>query len=143
MRIVKTTKAHMKDFVRIGGQYWTYEWVSLHYFENTLSTHGFHFTALIGKNVVGSIMVVEEDYPRFSLYFFAVDKNYQRKGIGTALLKKAESKMKKGTFLFLDTEKEDRIGIRFYKKNGFRAMGKVKNWFGSGRKGIILAKEIR
>lgn len=87
-------------------------------------------------------MVVEEDCPRFSLYFLAVDKGYQRRGIGTELIRKVESRMKKGTYLFLDTSKYEKDAIKFYRKMGFREMGHVKKWFERGTTGIMMAKKM-
>lgn len=142
-KIVKITEKHLKDLVSIGKSHWFYEkWLSIRYLKNTLDKRGFHFTAIINGKLVGSIMVVEEDYPKYWIFYFAVGKNYRRKGIGTALLKKIESKLKNGNFLFVDIEKSDKTGINFYSKNKFKVMGKVKNWFEKDRTGIIMAKEI-
>ena len=142
IKIVKASKRHVKDFIRIGHQHWSYKWITSRYFNNVLKTSGFHFVAVDGKKVVGGIMVVEEDYPRFEFYFLAVDKKHLRRGIGTALIKKVETRMKKGTYLFVDTSKYENDAIKFYKKVGFREMGRVKNWFERGITGIILAKKI-
>jgi len=54
------------------------------YIENTLNNRGFHFTAFVDGKIAGSIMVVEEDIPKFWIFYFIVDKNYRRTGIGTA-----------------------------------------------------------
>ena len=85
MRIVRTAKAHVNDIVRIGKSHWFYEeWITKKYIENTLNNRGFHFTAFVDGKIAGSIMVVEEDIPKFWIFYFIVDKNYRRTGIGTA-----------------------------------------------------------
>ena len=89
---------------------------------------------------MGSIMVVEEDYPKYWIHYFIVDKEYRRQGIGTALLQKVESKLPKNTFLFVDLEEKDKTAFSFYQNNNFEVMGTVKNWF-TGKEGIIMAKK--
>lgn len=142
IKIIKATKRHLKDFVRLGKQNFNYKWITFKYFQNALASRGFHFVAANRNKIVGGIMVVEEDYPRFSFYFIAIDKAYKRKGIGTALLKRVESRMEKGTYLFTDTSKFEKEAIKFYKKNGFKEMGRVKNWFERGIEGIFMAKKM-
>ena len=143
MKIVKTKKSHLKGLLSVGKENWTYEkWLTKRFLSNTLESKGIHITALIGKRVVGGIMVLELDRPKFWIFFFAVAKDMQRKGIGTALLRKAGSGVSKNCFLFVDLTYNDKSGIKFYKKNGFRDMGKVKNWFESGKTGVMLAKKM-
>ncbi|KHO47757.1 MAG: N-Terminal Acetyltransferase [archaeon GW2011_AR5] len=143
MRIVRTAKAHVNDIVRIGKSHWFYEeWITKKYIENTLNNRGFHFTAFVDGKIAGSIMVVEEDIPKFWIFYFIVDKNYRRTGIGTALLKRVTEKMKKDEFLFVDLAYTDRTGMNFYKNNNFKVMGKVNNWFEKGKSAVIMAKKI-
>ena len=142
LKIIPTTLSHLQRLARIGREQWPHEnWITEAYLKITVAKKGIHYTALLNKAVVGSIMAVEEDYPKFWIHYLVVDKNYRRKGIGTALLKKIESKLAKGAFLLVDLEKNDRTGLAFYKKNGFLIQGKVKNWF-EGREGIIFGKKI-
>ncbi|GEM_PF-3574845 len=144
VKIIKTRGSHLKRFVELGKKQWPSEkWITLQYMKNTLRMKGLHFTALANGQIVGGIMVEEQDGPRSWIYYFCVADHCRRQGIGTALLKKVELKLKKGTLLFVDLEKNDKTGLRFYKKNGFHNMGAVNNWFEGDRKGIILAKEIR
>lgn len=141
IKIVKTRNEHLKGLLDVGKTNWEYSWLNLEYLKNTFSKRGVHLTAFIDGKIVGSIMVVEEDYPKFWLYYFVVDKKHQRKGVGKALLREAESRLSKGTMIFVDTSKLEKIGLRFYRKSGFKLMGKVKKWF-VGNDGIILAKKI-
>lgn len=143
IKIVKTTISHVNDIVRIGKKHWFYEdWVTKKYIENTLNNRGFHFTALADGKIIGSIMVVELDIPKFWIFYFVIDRDYRRMGIGSALLKKVTGRMKKDEFLFVDLTYGDKTGMQFYKKNGFKIMGRVKNWFEKGKDGILLAKKL-
>jgi len=117
IKIVKTNDKHLGHLVDIGKQHWIHEnWIDTKYLKNTISKNGVHLTALVHNKIVGSVVAVEEDYPKFWLYYFAVHKAHQRKGVGTSLLKKAESKMKKGTWAFVDLEKSDKTGMILYEK---------------------------
>ena len=141
IKIVRTKKKHLNGLLVVGKTNWEYKWLNLEYLENTISKRGVHLTAFMDNKIVGSIMVVEEDYPKFWLYYFVVDKMHQRRGVGTALLKEAEARLPKGTLMFVDTSRLEKIGLKFYYKNGFKLMGKVKKWF-VNTEGIILAKKI-
>ncbi len=140
--IVATSRSHLSALARIGKTQWPNEkWITPGYLRITLQKEGAHYTALSDGKVVGSIMVVEEDFPKYWIHYFIVDAKLRRQGIGAALLRKVEEKLPRNAFLFVDLEKNDEVGISFYRKNGFKRMGKVKNWF-EGREGIILAKKI-
>ena len=144
MKIVETRRNHLKPLVQIGKQHWFYEnWINTEYMSNTLDKKGFHFTAMLNGKVAGGVMIIEEDYPKYWIYFLAVDKSCQRRGIGTALMKQVEKKLKKKCVIFTDLEKNDVSGLKFYRKSGFIEMGKVREWFEGERKGIIMAKKVR
>lgn len=139
--IAKSRNSHLSILTQIGKRQWPKEkWISRHYLYHTLQKKGFHFTALLNGKIVGSIMVVEEDYPKYWIHYFIVDKDYRRQGIGSALLRKVESKLPKNTFLFVDLEEKDKTAFSFYQNNNFEVMGTVKNWF-TGKEGIIMAKK--
>ena len=143
-KLTPTQEAHLTILATIGKEQWPEEnWITAPYLKTTLDKAGFHFTALEQhQQPIGSIMAVEEDYPKYWIHYFIVDQAYRRQGIGSQLLQKVEGKLKKGNFLFVDLEQiRDKEGVSFYLENGFKIMGKVKNWF-DGREGIILAKKI-
>jgi ribosomal protein S18 acetylase RimI-like enzyme len=56
-----------------------------------------------------------------------VNKDFRRKGIGENLIKNAEiiAKKKKCKRIILDVSQDNDLGIKFYKKNGFRIYDKV------------------
>lgn len=142
MNIIPTKIPHVKTLAEIGREQWpTENWITEGYLNITLHKKGVHLTAINNQQVVGSIMLVEEDYPKYWIHYLVVEKKYRRQGIGTLLLRKAEEKLSRGTLLFVDLEKRDTIGLKFYQKNGFLKMGKVKNWF-EEKTGIILAKKV-
>ena len=61
---------------------------------------------------------------------FAVQKKFQNRGYGTALMKKVleRCKMKKVKIVYLSTaDTKNNQAIKYYKKQGFKAVGWVKN----------------
>jgi ribosomal protein S18 acetylase RimI-like enzyme len=143
VKIVKLKKIHLKSLAKLGKDTWPQEeWITEKYLRNTVKSNGVFLVALANRKVVGGILVSEQDYPKMWLYYFAVDKNYRRMGIGSSLLRAAEKKIKKSTMLFTDLEKSDVSGLKFYRKNGFVVAGKVNNWFPYGRTGIIMSKHF-
>ena len=140
--ILRTKSTHLPELVRIGTAQWPKEgWITRSYLHHTLRKKGFHYTAVLNKEIVGSIMVVEEDYQKFWIHYFGVKKNYRRQGVGSALLQRVISHLRTGNFLFVDLEKNDHTGLSFYRKNEFGVMGLVKGWF-DGKPGIIMAKKV-
>ena len=143
IKVVKADKSHIARLVSIGKQNWPDEkWITAAYLDQTLKNKGPHFVALLEDRVIGGIMVSEEAHPRSWLFYFAVDKSHQRRGIGSLLLKKVESKMKKSSMLFTDLEKKDKKGLAFYMKHRFKIVGQVNGWYEGGRKSLVLAKKI-
>jgi len=92
--------------------------------------NNFFIIAEIKKKIVG--VAYAHTYPMNDLVyldFIAVKKSYQRKGIGSALLKvilkKAIDAKKKKIFFIIRSDNEN--GIRFYQKHGFM---KEKEYYG-------------
>lgn len=62
--------------------------------------------------------------------FMAVDPHYQNFGIGSSLLSALEKRVKtRGASYIILNSRESAIG--FYKKNGYRIIGKAESIFGS------------
>lgn len=140
--IVKTHSYHLPQLALMGKEQWPREkWITSRFLLQTMMKKGVHVTAIIDGKTAGCIMVVEEDFPKFWIHYFIVDKKYRRQGIGSDLLQKVESKIPRHSTLFVDLEKKDHTGYSFYRKNGFKLMGTVKKWFIS-KEAIILAKQL-
>ncbi|WP_078394820.1 GNAT family N-acetyltransferase [Shouchella patagoniensis] len=52
---------------------------------------------------------------------------YQGRGIGSALLLKGIEKLSGVQSVFIDVEKENRVGIRFYKAKGFKTVAEFED----------------
>lgn len=106
---------------------------------------GLYYGAFDKNKLVGTIFVDNSlDKPKAWIFFFVVLKEYRKQGIGNKLLKTVEKSLPKDYYkLFVDFEKSDKLAIKFYKKNGFRKAGKIKDWFGVGTYGLIYSKTIK
>jgi ribosomal protein S18 acetylase RimI-like enzyme len=79
--------------------------------------------ALIGGNIIGSVLG-GFDGRRGMVYHLAVNSNYRKRGIGSALMEELESRLRqKGcirTYLLVTHDNLD--AIQFYKNTGWEAM---------------------
>ncbi len=95
------------------------------------------------KKIIGAIGIRENIYKsggfEMSEDYFAVHKDYRRSGIGTLLLKKAEGFVKKNHGRYIHILSCDTNYFKpaqlFYKKNGYRKVGEMPDYYviGEGR----------
>jgi len=69
----------------------------------------------------------------------AVDPAYQRRGVGTALLRACEEQMK-SPFLRLTVRISNQSAIALYEKEGYRSMDIWKNYYSDGEDGLVMMK---
>ena len=145
MIIKKLTKRNLNDLYKLGKpQFKGQEWYDMRFLKETIESEGYHYGVFEKSKMLGAIDVVFQDKPKVWIYFFVVDKNYRKRGIGSKLLEKVEKKLQKNFFLiFVDFEKNDYSAIRFYKKHRFKEQAKIKNWFGIRHDGLIYSKIIK
>ena len=116
----------------------------LRYMENV---RGDWIVAEEDGQIVGALVVVVElktdEHRRVRFKHIAVAKEHQRKGIGTALLKKAEEIAEKGKIeIHVAEGVSDPETVDFYKKNGYEVEGELKSHYRPGEKCTILGKVI-
>ena len=119
-------------------------WLTREFVSETIHGSGVNLGAYENNKMVGTILVKNEDPPKSWIYYFVVDRVYRRQGIGTLLLKKAEKILgKKNWLMFVDLGDQDELAKRFYKRNKFSKVARIKNWFGRGIAGLIYSKELQ
>lgn len=112
-----------------------------------------HYVAMAGQKIVGVIGWYQDDvnwatetmgnkFPGPEAYwvgFFAVDKNYRRKGIGFALLKRIEKviKAKRQVKLWVSSVPETR---NYYERQGFKLVceGRI-----GGKQKFFMVKDLK
>lgn len=143
IKIVKMKKADLKELFKIGKNQWPDEsWLTMSYIESSFKQDGLSYTAKMGNKIVGGIIMVFEDIVRNWLRYLIIDKNFRQKGLGTRLLKKVENALAPGEGIYVDTGIINKITIKFYEKNGYKNLGKIKNLY-KNRTGVIYKKIIK
>jgi ribosomal protein S18 acetylase RimI-like enzyme len=75
-----------------------------------------------------------------------VDEAHQDHKIGTQLLERVESKLRKYPSigrLFVSTESNNTKAIKFYEARGFKKEGVLSNYYADGEHEMILGKALR
>ena len=105
---------------------------------------GVVLVAKVGKEVVGYIYATKMNHTIFEIKYLEVKSAWQRKGIGSALIKAAEHLAKQRGFkkLGLFTSRNNAQALNFYRKNGFRIHGFIAEYYSWGEAAVFLAKEL-
>ncbi|MDY0132911.1 MAG: ribosomal protein S18-alanine N-acetyltransferase [Desulforegulaceae bacterium] len=70
-------------------------------------------------------------------------KEFQRKNIGSALLDSLIEELKTQiTQVLLEVRENNSTALSFYKKNGFKVVGKRKNYYGQGVHALNMTKDL-
>ena len=98
-----------------------------------------HFVAAVSGKVVGTARIVMK-HDNAKIGRMAVVKNYRRKGVGAALLKKAilTAKKLRARRIYLHAQV---AVIGFYQRMGFRAVGRVFDEAGIAHRKMVLGGE--
>lgn len=100
--------------------------------------------ALAGYICFGRIPLTDACY---DIYWMAVDPARQNIGIGTQLLNAAEEKMAglNARKVFIETSSQEKYlsAQNFYKKNGFKTVSCIKDFYKIGDDKLVYLKEIK
>lgn len=131
IKIRKATKKDFKEMVKImrtefRKKPWNEKWardIALKVIKNYISD-GRSYVAIKDKKIIGYILITESIYidgPVIDIETLVVLEKFQKQGIGTALLKKAEEDYKKkgASKIYIETMKKA-YAYRFYKKRGYK-----------------------
>ena len=81
-----------------------------------------------------------------NLYWIIVDTAAQRKGLGQYLLEYIERDIitNSGRMLLIETSSQDsyRATIRFYERNGYQLVARIKNFYRIGDDKLVFSKEL-
>lgn len=114
---------------------------------NNLYADGGNYVAEINKSVVGVIgywKLGHHAKKAIWLDWFAVDKNYQNKGIGSKLFLYLITQIKKRGYEMLCIEKssKDISAQFFYNKHGFVEFGRIGNYWEDSGDLVLLVKHL-
>ena len=135
---------HLSGILEIERELFDQPWSEVHITEELKKIPVSHNWVLIENNVViGYVFgwMIEGEY---HLNNIAVNKQYQGKGLGQELLKTVLDyvKSRSGKLVFLEVMQNNEQAICLYEKNGFTAVGKIKNYYTKGKHAILYTLEI-
>lgn len=139
MKIDRMTENQLESVADLEQQCFSHPW-SLKSLEEELNNEtSLFFTAVENDAVVGYIgmsVVVDEGY----IFNVAVDKDFRKKGIGSALVETLVTYAKKNNLCFLTLEvRESNENARsLYEKFGFIKVGERKNYYSSPTENAVL-----
>lgn len=106
-----------------------------------ISPDGFLVAEKNGK-IIGFIVAVKTSKDSLRILMLAVDENYRKRGVGSRLLKKIILNFSDVRRIYLETRTDNIEAIEFYKKNGFKIVEKVKDFYTDGGEAYIMEKII-
>lgn len=139
MKIDRMTENQLDAVAQLEQQCFSHPW-SLKSLEEELNNEtSLFFTATENDAVVGYIgmsVVVDEGY----IFNVAVDKEYRKQGIGSALVETLVTYAKKNNlcFLTLEVRKSNENARSLYEKFGFIKVGERKNYYSAPTENAVL-----
>ena len=144
MKYKRLNGRYLRSLYKLGEQQFKGEyWFTKGFLRDTVRRRGIYLGAFEHKKLIGAIYIDLLDRPKAWIFFFDVEKAHRHKGVGSLLLERAERALPKGfDRLYVDFEKADKEAVRFYRNHGFKLAGRIEDWFGAGKKGLIYMKKI-
>jgi ribosomal protein S18 acetylase RimI-like enzyme len=133
----------LKILFVLGKKYWKNKetWLTSEYINSSFNQKGASYVAKINDKIVGGIILVYEDIVKNWIRYLIVDSNYQKMEIGRKLLQKTLEHVGPGESVFLDVSADNKTAIKFYKRNGFKNKGRVKDLY-QNDSAYIFSKKI-
>ncbi|MBW2995943.1 GNAT family N-acetyltransferase [Candidatus Woesearchaeota archaeon] len=111
----------------------------------TVGVEGELLVAVEDDRVAGGLLVTYEEqipgHTRARVKHLAVTKDFQSKGVGSELLKKADEIVGKGK-IEIHVSENEKNALDFYKRNGYEVEGQLKSHYRPGEKCYILGKVL-
>jgi ribosomal protein S18 acetylase RimI-like enzyme len=108
--------------------------------------HKYYVAEDKGK-IIGALgtWTMRAHYPRVAwLGWFGVDKEHQRKGVGSAMLAAAFRDMRRRGVRIVNVETSQiaKEAIAFYRKHGFRLMGRIPRFWSQKEDWLVYSRRI-
>lgn len=130
MKIEKMTAEHLDEVILIEQDCFVHPWSKQSIESELANENSVFLTAIVDNKVVGYIgmnVVVDEGY----IFNVAVDKEYRKRGIGSALINELVNFGKKNNlcFLTLEVRESNKNARSLYSKFGFIKVGERKDYY--------------
>ncbi len=139
MKLEKMTSAHIDGVCKIEEACFSHPW-SRQSIESELNNDGSVFVAALeGERVIGYIgmsVVIDEGY----IFNVAVDADFRKKGVGTALINELVTFGKKHNlcFITLEVRESNQPARSLYSKFGFIKVGERKDYYSDPAENAVL-----
>jgi len=102
------------------------------------------WVAELNKKAVGFMILTQNTDGSLEVDWLDVHPDFQRKGIGTLLVKKAceVAKEKEFKILSVHTHEKNEKMMQFSIKNGFEMVERIRNFYGEGKDALHLKKRV-
>lgn len=113
------------------------------WFWKPFTQHAYVYKAIFDKKIVGGILAFPTKHPG-TIYIESifVDTKFRDHGVATRLIEKV-SKHAGCRELILDTMPGWKNAINLYRKQGFRVVKKLKNYYEDGTDRVLMVKRLR
>jgi len=115
---------------------------------NLIINNTFFFKLINDDNsneIVGFIIVIQDQEYRVNLINLLISKQYQNKGYGSHLLKYTLNKIKEMNnieVIVLNVNSKNKVAIRLYQKFGFRIVQKIENYYRQKKNAYLMILKI-
>ena len=115
---------------------------------NLIINNTFFFKLINDDNsneIVGFIIVIQDQEYRVNLINLLISKQYQNKGYGSHLLKYTLNKIKEMNnieVIVLNVNSKNKVAIRLYQKFGFRIVQKIENYYRQKKSAYLMILKI-
>ena len=139
MKLEKMTSAHIDGVCKIEEACFAHPWSRQSVESELANENSVFIVAVEGEKVIGYIgmsVVIDEGY----IFNVAVNADFRRKGVGTALIRELVTYGKKNNlcFITLEVRESNQAAISLYSDFGFIKVGERKNYYSDPAENAIL-----
>ena len=139
MKLEKMTSAHIDGVCKIEEACFAHPWSRQSVESELANENSVFIVAVEGEKVIGYIGmsgVIDEGY----IFNVAVNADFRRKGVGTALINELVTYGKKNNlcFITLEVRESNQAAISLYSDFGFIKVGERKNYYSDPAENAIL-----
>lgn len=139
MKFEKMTSAHIDGVCKIEEACFSHPWSRQSVESELANENSVFIVAVEGEKVIGYIgmsVVIDEGY----IFNVAVNADFRRKGVGTALINELVTYGKKNNlcFITLEVRESNQAAISLYSDFGFIKVGERKNYYSDPAENAIL-----
>lgn len=139
MKLEKMTSAHIDGVCKIEEACFAHPWSRQSVESELANENSVYIVAVEGEKVIGYIgmsVVIDEGY----IFNVAVNADFRRKGVGTALINELVTYGKKNNlcFITLEVRESNQAAISLYSDFGFIKVGERKNYYSDPAENAIL-----